>query len=683
MRTLWRFIAGFFKWTWRLLNFVREMVLNLFFIFLVLVGVGIWMQVSGGDSKETASRGALLLDISGVIVDKPDSSQRFSKLSRQLLGASSDRLQENSLFDIVNTIRQAKDDRNITGIVMDLKNFAGGDQPSMQYIGKALKEFRDSGKPVYAVGENYSQGQYYLASFANKIWLSPQGVVDLHGFATNGLYYKSLLDKLKVSTHVFRVGTYKSAVEPFIRDDMSPAAREADSRWIGELWQNYLNTVAANRQIPAQQVFPGAQGLLEGLTKTGGDTAKYALENKLVDALASSAEIEKTLTKEFGWSKTDKNYRAISYYDYALKTPADTGDSIGVVFANGAIMDGEETQGNVGGDTTAAQIRDARLDPKVKAIVLRVNSPGGSVTASEVIRAELAAARAAGKPVVVSMGGMAASGGYWISTPANYIVANPSTLTGSIGIFGVITTVENSLDSIGVHTDGVSTSPLADVSITRALPPEAQQMMQLSIENGYKRFITLVADARHSTPEQIDKIAQGHVWTGQDAKANGLVDSLGDFDDAVAKAAELAKVKQWHLEYYVDEPTFFDKVMDNMSGSVRAMLPDAFQAMLPAPLASVASTVKSESDKLAAFNDPQNRYDESSSRCLATYFLILIVSGALPLPHVYTFALSISFISISCKRSQFTSPTRAGPSGCSVPSRVIFRCQVIYSANWR
>ena len=608
MRTLWRFIAGFFKWTWRLLNFVREMVLNLFFIFLVLVGVGIWMQVSGGDSKETASRGALLLDISGVIVDKPDSSQRFSKLSRQLLGASSDRLQENSLFDIVNTIRQAKDDRNITGIVMDLKNFAGGDQPSMQYIGKALKEFRDSGKPVYAVGENYSQGQYYLASFANKIWLSPQGVVDLHGFATNGLYYKSLLDKLKVSTHVFRVGTYKSAVEPFIRDDMSPAAREADSRWIGELWQNYLNTVAANRQIPAEQVFPGAQGLLEGLTKTGGDTAKYALENKLVDALASSAEIEKALTKEFGWSKTDKNYRAISYYDYALKTPADTGDSIGVVFANGAIMDGEETQGNVGGDTTAAQIRDARLDPKVKAIVLRVNSPGGSVTASEVIRAELAAARAAGKPVVVSMGGMAASGGYWISTPANYIVANPSTLTGSIGIFGVITTVENSLDSIGVHTDGVSTSPLADVSITRALPPEAQQMMQLSIENGYKRFITLVADARHSTPEQIDKIAQGHVWTGQDAKANGLVDSLGDFDDAVAKAAELAKVKQWHLEYYVDEPTFFDKVMDNMSGSVRPMLPDAFQAMLPAPLASVASTVKSESDKLAAFNDPQNRY---------------------------------------------------------------------------
>ncbi|EDW2258856.1 signal peptide peptidase SppA [Salmonella enterica subsp. enterica] len=608
MRTLWRFIAGFFKWTWRVLNLVREMVLNLFFIFFVLVGVGIWMQIGNGSNSEQTARGALLLDISGVIVDKPSTNHRLGALGRQLFGASSDRLQENSLFDIVNAIRQAKDDRNITGIVLDLKNFTGADQPSMRYIGKALREFRDSGKPVFAVGENYSQGQYYLASFANKIWLSPQGQVDLHGFATNGLYYKTLLDKLKVSTHVFRVGTYKSAVEPFIRDDMSPAAREADSRWIGELWQNYLHTVSANRQISPQQLFPGAQAIIDGLTSVGGDTAKYALDHKLVDALASSADVEKALTKQFGWSKTENNYRAISYYDYSLKTPADTGGTIAVIFANGAIMDGEETPGNVGGDTTASQIRDARLDPKVKAIVLRVNSPGGSVNASEVIRAELAAARAAGKPVVVSMGGMAASGGYWISTPANYIVASPSTLTGSIGIFGVINTVENSLSSIGVHSDGVSTSPLADISMTKALSPEVQQMMQLSIQYGYKRFITLVADARKRTPEQIDKIAQGHVWTGEDAKANGLVDSLGDFDDAVAKAAELAKLKQWHLDYYQDEPTVLDMVMDSMTGSVRAMLPEAIQAMLPAPLVSAANTVKAEGDKLAAFNDPQNRY---------------------------------------------------------------------------
>ncbi|XTZ36804.1 signal peptide peptidase SppA [Salmonella enterica] len=607
MRTLWRMIAGFFKWTWRLLNFIRNLVLNLFFILLVLVGVGIWTQLSVSKT-EHSTRGALLLDISGVVVDKPTSSNRLGVLGRQFFGANSDRLQENSLFDIVDAIRQAQADRNITGIVLDLKNFAGADQPSMHYIGKALRAFRDSGKPVYAIGDNYSQGQYYLASFANKIWLSPQGTVDLHGFATNGLYYKTLLDKLKVTTHVFRVGTYKSAVEPFIRDDMSPAAREADSRWIGELWQNYLNTVAANRQLTAQQVFPGAQAVLEGLRKVDGDTAKYALDNKLVDELASAPEAEKALVKQFGWSTQDKNFSAISFYDYQLKPRSDAGDTVAVIFANGAIMDGEETPGNVGGDTTAAQIRDARLDAKVKAIVLRVNSPGGSVSASEVIRSELAAARAAGKPVVVSMGGMAASGGYWISTPANYIIASPSTLTGSIGIFGVINTLENSLDSIGVHTDGVATSPLAEMSVTKALPAEVQEMMQLSIENGYKRFITLVAQSRKSTPEQVDKIAQGHVWTGQDAKTNGLVDTLGDFDDAVKKAAELAKLKQWHIDFYEQEPSFFDRIMDSMSGSVQAMLPQALQAYLPAPLANAAVEVKAETDKLALFNDPQNRY---------------------------------------------------------------------------
>lgn len=583
------------------------MVLNIFFILLVLVCVGIWMQLKS-TSAENTGRGALLMDITGVVVDKPSASGKLGTLTRELLGASSDRLQENSLFDIVQTIRQAKDDRNITGIVLDLKNFAGADQPSMQYIGKALREFRDSGKPVYAVGDSFTQGQYYLASFANKIYLSPQGVVDLHGFATNGLYYKSLLDKLKVTTHVFRVGTYKSAVEPFIRDDMSPAARDADSRWIGELWQNYLNTVSANRQIGAQQLFPGAKGILDGLRKVDGDTAKYALDNKLVDELADSAQVEKILTKQFGWSKADNDYRAVSMYDYAVKAPSDAGDSIAVIFADGAIIDGEETAGSVGGDTTAAQIRDARLDPKVKAIVLRVNSPGGSVSASEVIRSQLAAARAAGKPVVVSMGGMAASGGYWISTPANYIVANQSTLTGSIGIFGIINTVESSLDSIGVHTDGVATSPLADVSVTKALPQEVQDMVQLSIESGYKRFLNIVAQSRHTTPDQVDKIAQGHVWTGEDAKANGLVDSLGDFDDAVAKAAELAKLKQWHVDYYQQDPSFVNMVLSSMSGSVRAALPEALQAYLPAPLSAAARVMKEEGDKLAAFNDPQNRY---------------------------------------------------------------------------
>jgi protease-4 len=610
MHTLWRIFAGFFKWSWRLLNFIRELVLNLFFIFLVLVGVGIWVQFSSltSDTNRPAERGALLLDITGVVVDKPSVNNKLGMLSRQLFGASTDRLQENSLFDIVDAIRQAKDDANITGIVLDLKNFAGADQPSMRYIGKALQEFRASGKPVYARSASYSQGQYLLASFANKIWLSPQGVVDMHGFATNGMYYKSLLEKLKVNTHVFRVGTYKSAVEPFIRDDMSDAAREADGRWIGELWGNYLDTIAANRKIPASQVFPGAQGLLTQLTELKGDTAQYALKNKLVDELATSDVVDQALGKQFGWDNKQKTYKATSIYDYSVKPAPQKGGVIAVILASGAIMDGEDSAGNMGGDTTAARIREARLDPNVKAIVLRVNSPGGSVSASEVIREELAAAKAQGKPIVVSMGGMAASGGYWISTPANYIVASPTTLTGSIGIFGVITTLEESLKSVGVNTDGVATSPLADVSSTKALPPEVQQMMQLSIESGYQRFINLVAKSRNMTPEQIDKIAQGHVWTGQDAKQNGLVDSLGDFDDAVNKAAELAKLKQWHLKFQLDEPGLFDQLLNQMGASVQASLPDALQAYLPAPLAQATSELKAQGDKWQTLNDPQNRY---------------------------------------------------------------------------
>ncbi|HAT2867114.1 TPA: signal peptide peptidase SppA [Serratia marcescens] len=608
MRTLWQIIAGIFRWTWRLLNFIRELILNLFLVLLILVGVGIYLSFQSSSTSTAPAHGALLVDLSGVVVDQPSVNNRVRQWGRELLGASSSRLQENSLFDVVDSIRKAKDDKNITGMVLQLNDFAGADQPSLRYIGKALREFRDSGKPIFAIGDSYNQTQYYLASYANKVFLSPQGAVDLHGFATNNLYYKSLLDMLKVTTNIFRVGTYKSAVEPLIRDDMSPAAREADSRWIGGLWQNYLETVAANRQLTPQQLFPGAAGVLSGLQAAGGDTARYALDNKLVDELASRTAIENQLVKTFGWDKQANDFNAISIYDYQPKPDANQGGKIAVVFANGAIMDGQQTPGNVGGDTTAAELRQARLDPAVKAVVFRVNSPGGSVSASEVIRSELAAVRAAGKPVVVSMGGMAASGGYWVSTPADYIIASPSTLTGSIGIFGIINTYEKTLDTLGVHTDGVATSPLADIAVTKALPQEFSQMMQLNIENGYKNFLDLVAKSRKMTPQQVDQIAQGHVWLGSDAKANGLVDQLGDFDDAVKKAAELAKLQQWQLDWFVDTPSLSDMVLSQFGVSIHAMLPAAIQAMLPAPLASVANAVKEQPGLFNNLNDPQNRY---------------------------------------------------------------------------
>ncbi|WP_369788022.1 signal peptide peptidase SppA [Rouxiella sp. WC2420] len=608
MRILWRIIAGFFRWTWRLLNFVREFILNLFLILIILVGAGIYYELQS-KPVETPTKGALLVDLSGSVVDKPSVNNKVRQLGRELLGTSSNRLQETSLFDLVDTIRAAKDDKNITGMVLSLTDFTGTDQSSLQYIGKALREFRDAGKPIYAVGDSYNQTQYYLASFANKIYLSPMGTVDLHGFATNTLYYKTLLDKLKVTTNIFRVGTYKSAVEPLMRDNMSAAARDADSRWVGGLWNNYLNTVSANRQLTPEQLFPGAQGMLTGLQAAGGDTAEYALKSKLVDVLASRGDADEAMIKAFGYDKDKKDFNYTSLDDYTPKPKQDNNAAqIAVIFANGAIVDGEGQAGEVGGDTTAEQIRKARLDPKVKAIVFRVNSPGGSVSASEVIRSELAAARAAGKPVVVSMGGMAASGGYWISTPANYIIASPSTLTGSIGIFGVINTYQDTLGQFGVHTDGVATSPLADIAVTKALPPEFSQMMQLNIENGYKTFLGLVAKARNKTPEQIDQIAQGHVWIGTDAKNNGLVDELGDFDDAVKKAAELAKLPTWQLNWYVDQPSMTDLIFSQMNASVHAMLPAVAQAYLPAPVADIALKMSTQADLFSNMNDPQNRY---------------------------------------------------------------------------
>lgn len=606
MHTLWRIISSPLKWSWRLLKFIREFILNVFLMILIIVAVGVYIQVR--HSPPSQAKGALIMDLAGTVVDKPAINNKFRQLGRELLGASSNRLQENSLFNIVDTLRQAKNDVNITGMVLSLKNFSGTDQTSLQYIGKALREFRDSGKPIYAVDDSYGQAQYFLASYANKIYLTPQGAVHLHGIATNNLYYKTLLDKLKINSHIFRVGTYKSAVEPFLRDDMSDYARKADSRWVSQLWQRYLATVAANRGITSQQLFPGAQAILDGLRSVEGNTAQFALNNKWVDAVKSRSMINNELIKAFGWNKYKKAFNGISIYDYHPTIPSQQGKQIAVIFVNGTIIDGQETPGSIGGDTTADQIHNARLDHQIKAIVLRVNSPGGSVTASEVIRSELDAARATGKPVVVSMGGVAASGGYWIATPANYIIASDSTLTGSIGIFGVINTVENSLESIGIHADGVATSPLADVSTTKKLPSEFSQMMQLNVEHSYHSFIKLVAQSRDKTLEEIDKISQGHIWIGSDAVQNGLVDQVGDFDDAVIKAVELAQLKQFQLKWYLDDLSLLDLLLTQTSALIYNLMPSLTQYWLPTPITQIVVRLKTDDRFVFNWNDPQNCY---------------------------------------------------------------------------
>ncbi|HGH5990151.1 TPA: signal peptide peptidase SppA [Morganella morganii] len=610
MHTLWTIIAGIFKWSWRILNFVRQLVANVLFIIILLLAAGAYALLSEQDAQISREPGALYVNLSGVVVDQLTRNSPLESLSLQLLGASSGQLQENSLFDVVETIRTAATDPDITGMILKLDDFVGADQPSLQYIGKTITEFRKQGKRVYAVSGNYNQAQYYLASYADKIYMPPQGSVGIYGFATNTLYYNELLEMLKVKTHIFRVGTYKSAVEPMLRNDMSPEARESTQRFISVLWDNYLTSLAENRKTAKSTIFPGAQQMLALMKTAKGDNAAYAVTQKLVDEIMPANVFESEMAKTFGWDKKNNTINAIPFAEYAknlnIGVPqGKTTGNIAVVVVQGAIVDGPDAPGMAGSDTIAAQLREARLDPEVKALVLRVNSPGGSVTASEQIRAEVAALKQSGKSVVVSMGGVAASGGYWVSTPANYIIASPSTITGSIGIFGVVTTFEDSLSEIGVHTDGVSTSPLADATVTKALTPEFSELMQLYIESGYSNFINLVAKSRHKTPEEVDKIAQGRVWVGSDAKANGLVDKLGDFDDAVAKAAELASVEHPVLNWMQPEMTFIDRLLAETAGNVKVTLPSSLQGLIPAP---VGAQLTQQASFMKMLTDPQYRY---------------------------------------------------------------------------
>ncbi|PPI88171.1 signal peptide peptidase SppA [Candidatus Pantoea edessiphila] len=610
MREMFCTIANIFRYIWFTLNFIRTFILNfLVIVIFIFIGEFLFKSVNHHITIIPINKGALKLNIRGVIVDKiPDNSYMNKIIEEQILGKIHKKysIRQNLLFDIVEAIRQAKYDKNITGIVLDLHDFLGTDQVSLQYIGKTLGEFRASGKPIYAIGNSYNQSQYYLASFANKIYLSHAGSVDLRGFATNQLYYNKLLKKLKINSYVFRVGMYKSAVEPFLLDRMSNKIREIDNRWINKLWDNYLYKVSYNRNVNIQQIFPGASKIIEELKVLNGDTAKYSLNNKLVDFVASSSSTGKQLAKIFGLNTKTNEYNNTNIYTYIAKmNRKNKKANIAVIMVNGPIIYNKIRSNNVVGNNIVQHIKHARLDPNIKAVVLYINSPGGSVIASEAIRQELLALHHDKKPIVVSMGSIAASGGYWISTPADYIIAHPSTLTGSIGIFGIINTVENSLDTIGIHADGVHSSPLAKVFNTQRLPIEIQQIMQINVTNGYDKFVNLVAKSRKKTYKQIDDIAQGRVWIGSDAKKNGLVDALGDFDDAVKKAQDLAKITKPKLIWYQDNSKLISLMLRNASKNI---LFDLLSNWLSLPLVDTIFNINNQTSILDDLNDPQHRY---------------------------------------------------------------------------
>lgn len=607
MKKLFKFIGLIFKGIWKAITFVRLALMNL--IFLVMIAVFYFAFTYTGEGQPTVDKeSALVMNLSGPIVEQRRYVNPMDSVAGSILGNEIPK--ENVLFDVVDTIRYAKDDPKVSGLVLALRDMPETNLTKLRYIAKALNEFKTSGKPVYAVGDFYNQSQYYLASYADKVFLAPDGGVLIKGYSSYSMYYKTLLEKLDVSTHVFRVGTYKSAIEPFIRDDMSDAAKESATRWITQLWSAFVDDVSTNRNIDAKVLNPTMDELLAEMKSVDGDLAQLAVKMGLVDELATRQDVRKLFAKEFGSDGKD-SYNAIGYYDYlATMRPnlAPSENDIAVVVASGTIMDGQQPRGTVGGDTVASLLRQARNDDKVKAVVLRVDSPGGSAFASEVIRNEVEALKEAGKPVVVSMSSLAASGGYWISMSADKIVAQPTTLTGSIGIFSVITTFEKGFNKLGISTDGVGTSPFSGDGITTGLSTGASEAFQLGIEHGYKRFISLVGSNRDMSLDEVDKVAQGRVWTGQDALSFGLVDQMGDFDDAVKLAAKLAEVENYEI-YWVEEPLSpTEQFIQEFMNQVKVSLGIDATSFLPKSLQPVAQQFEQDASMMQSFNDPKGQY---------------------------------------------------------------------------
>ncbi|HDY8140455.1 TPA: signal peptide peptidase SppA [Vibrio vulnificus] len=607
MKSLFKLIGLVFKGIWKAITFVRLALTNL--IFLLSVALVYFVYFYGHDTQPQVEQpSALVLNLSGPIVEQSLYINPMDSFTSSLFGEEIPK--ENVLFDVVDTIRYAKDDEKITGLVLSLRDMPETNLTKLRYIAKALNEFKASGKPIYAIGAFYNQSQYYLASYADKIYLAPDGGVMLKGYSAFNLYYKTLLEKLDVTTHVFRVGTYKSAIEPFVRDDMSPAAKESATRWLTQLWGAFVDDVANNRNIDPKTLNPSMEEFLSQLKSVNGDLAALSIKLGLVDELATRQQLRAQLAEKFGASGDD-SYKAISYYDYraTMRDNFDVNaDDIAIVVASGTIMDGQQPRGTVGGDTVAGLLRQARNDDKVKAVVLRVDSPGGSAFASEVIRNEVQALKDVGKPIVVSMSSLAASGGYWISMSADKIIAQPTTLTGSIGIFSVITTFEKGFNKLGIYTDGVGTSPFSGEGISTGLSKGASQAFQMGIEHGYQRFISLVGDNRDLSLDAVDKVAQGRVWTGYDALQHGLVDQIGDFDDAVAEAAKMAQLENYNL-YWVEEPLSpTEQFIQEFMKQVKISMGVDIQSILPSSLQPVAQQMEQHASLLQNFNDPKGYY---------------------------------------------------------------------------
>jgi protease IV len=570
-------MMGFFKGVWTLIRVTNHLVLISLLVFFgfiffisLLASAGAGGKAGGG---KLLDKTALVMNLEGNLVEQYSSDP----FQRALDQATKSGQKEFQLRDVLSTLEAAKKDERIQRIVLNTDGMNVTGFAALRDVAQGLRDFRASGKEIIAYGTNMDQKQYYLAAQANKIYLDPEGGILLEGLGRYRLYYRQgLQEKLGVDVNLFRVGEYKSAMEPYILDGASAEAREADLFWMNDIWQRYVADIAKARNVPVDQLNTSINNIASEVKAASGDLGKLALQQKLVDGLKTPHELEEMLIKVGQLDEESNSFRSIEFRSYLARnrvppSPFDAGGSkVAVVVAQGEIVDGDMPPGTVGGESTSELIREARENENTKALVLRVDSPGGGVFPSEQIRREIELTKKAGIPVVVSMGNVAASGGYWISMNADKIYADESTITGSIGIFGLWLSAPRALEKIGVRADGAGTTPLAgSFDPTIALKPETGEMIQSIIERGYSQFIGKVATARGSKPETIDLVARGRVWSGTQAKERGLVDKLGGLQAAINEAVALAKLGKddYEVRYVERVPTPFEQALLDMGNN--------------------------------------------------------------------------------------------------------------------
>ncbi|TEW52943.1 signal peptide peptidase SppA [Psychromonas algicola] len=610
MSYLYNLFKGFFIKSFKLINYIRLFSLNLLFIVVV-----VFILFSMGDNEKTvniAKNSYLNLNLNGFIVEQKQPVNLSQQLSNQLSGSDTEPVQEFEVQEIINTIQHAQKDPKITGLVLQLDGLRSGSLNQLSDIGEAIEAFKTSNKPVFAYSDNFSQTQYYLAAYADHITLAPNGAVFLQGYAVNRLYFKELLNHLLITPHIFKVGIYKSFVEPYTETEMSNYSKEANAHWLNQLWQHYITHVLTQRSdrdnLTASSVNPSLTELKSAFRSVSGDTAKYALTVGLVDELSFYDQFMEQLTDT---QANDNKLNIIDYQYYTSTVPPKyqfTGEDaqIAVVHGTGEIISGYSEGSEIADQSFNELLKQALNNARVKAVVLRLDTPGGSAFASENIRQQVLALKAAGKKVVVSMGSVTASGGYWIAASADKVVASRTTLTGSIGIFGMFATIDKSLNKIGIYNDGIATNALSNIGITQPLNPELAEIFQIGIDSGYANFLKVVSEGRNLSLKAVDKIAQGRVWTGVDGLNNGLVDELGNLQSAIELAADLAKLDKYDTISIKPKTSSKQAFINEFFAQSISLLPKGI--ISASPLTSLLTEVDKQANLALRLNDPQNRF---------------------------------------------------------------------------